>query len=441
MFKKKSAIPVVLILCLCVLLVSFQKKRDFTREKGLEEDKYVKINEFLRQRGAQWVAGRTSVSDLSEDEKKSLLGSLVPDYVDPTKFYKITAVQQPASFSWLIHNGKNWVTSIRNQKGCGSCWAFALIAALETQYRWEQQNADLAVDISEQHLVSCYDNGDCCGDDYFAAGNWVIQNGVPSEGCFAYNNYPYLSLCNQHSVIACNPCNSYLNQTDLARHNQQWYITQQGFFMSDDQSILYSNDAVKNAVLQGPLVAHMTVYADFYDYVGQIYTHQYGEEKGGHAVLIVGYDTTGSTPYWICKNSWGTNWGENGFFKIAFDQVRIGTWTMRVAGISLANNAPVLTNPGNKSVKEGDELIIQLQATDPDGNPLTYSSPSLPQGAQLNSSTGKFTWTPSYTQGSSTTSNQFKVYPVTFKATDGLATDTETINITVNNRKKAKGRF
>lgn len=64
----------------------------------------------------------------------------------------------------------------------------------------------------------------------------------------------------------------------------------------------------------GPLVAGMDVYDDFFHYTGGIYEHVHGDLAGYHAVTIVGYDELND--YWICKNSWDEDWGENGWFRI-----------------------------------------------------------------------------------------------------------------------------
>jgi C1A family cysteine protease len=71
----------------------------------------------------------------------------------------------------------------------------------------------------------------------------------------------------------------------------------------------------------GPLAACFTVYADFGSYKSGVYRHVRGEVRGGHCISVVGYSDTGR--YWICKNSWGTNWGEGGYFKIAYGQCGI----------------------------------------------------------------------------------------------------------------------
>jgi len=66
-----------------------------------------------------------------------------------------------------------------------------------------------------------------------------------------------------------------------------------------------------------------TVYSDFMNYAGGIYVHKTGFVEGGHAVKILGWGKESGLDYWLCANSWGTSWGEKGFFRIAFGQCGI----------------------------------------------------------------------------------------------------------------------
>jgi hypothetical protein len=92
-----------------------------------------------------------------------------------------------------------------------------------------------------------------------------------------------------------------------------------------------SATAIKTALMKGPLVTTMTVYDDFMSYTKGVYKHVTGAADGGHAVSIVGWSDTDQA--WIVRNSWGTAWGMNGFFEIAYTDVSgIGaeTWSFTV---------------------------------------------------------------------------------------------------------------
>ena len=94
-----------------------------------------------------------------------------------------------------------------------------------------------------------------------------------------------------------------------------------------------------------------------------------------------------------------------------------------------ANRAPILYSMGPKSIDENSTLEFILNASEADGDPITYSAVDLPEGASLDGSSGLFTWTPTYQQAG--------IYPLQFSVTDGILTDSETVAITVNDVSKA----
>ena len=91
-----------------------------------------------------------------------------------------------------------------------------------------------------------------------------------------------------------------------------------------------------NLVNNGPQITGMAVYDDFFSYKSGIYKHVAGDLAGYHCVNVIGYDDNEGC--WICKNSWGTGWGESGFFKIAYGECGIddafGMWDIKVQEVS-----------------------------------------------------------------------------------------------------------
>ncbi len=130
--------------------------------------------------------------------------------------------------------------------------------------------------------------------------------------------------------------------------------------------------------------------------------------------------------------SWTPSANQIGSYPNVRFAVTDGTFTDTEAiTITVApNQAPVLTNPGNKSVNEGAALAFTLSVTNPDGDSLTYSASNMPSGASINPTTGAFSWTPSYSQAGTYANVRFTV-------TDSVLSDSENIAITVKNVNRA----
>ncbi len=74
---------------------------------------------------------------------------------------------------------------------------------------------------------------------------------------------------------------------------------------------------------KGPMVGCMAVYRDFFNYTGGVYRHTTGDLAGYHAICVVGYSE--DEECWICKNSWGTGWGDSGWFKMGYGEAEMDT--------------------------------------------------------------------------------------------------------------------
>jgi C1A family cysteine protease len=271
------------------------------------------IRSAIKEKGAHWEAGETSLSMLLEQERKLRLGHVKPRLTgaEPMLTADPPSTGAPASVDWSYPS--NYVTPVRNQGSCGSCWAFAAAGALESYTLIKQILPGQDLNLAEQVLVSCSGAGSC-GGSIGSASNYIRDKGLPLEGCFPY------TATNNLCSSAC-----YTYQTDSYRVQNWAYVT----------TTSVSVEAIKNAlVTYGPLVTTMDVYSDFFSYRSGVYAYASGAYQGGHAILIVGYDDAAQC--FRAKNSWGTGWGEAGYFRIAYsavgNPVYFGEFTIAYSG-------------------------------------------------------------------------------------------------------------
>jgi len=301
-------------------------------------DEVSQVRAAIAAKQARWQAGETSMTRLSPEQRQARLG-----LIKPTGLTGLLAGAEvvvagpyvsaaPSGFDWRNAGGENFVTAVRNQGGCGSCWAFATTAALEASTLRSNNTPGAPLDLSEQVLVSCgssggNDAGSCSSGYINRASDYIRDTGLPLETC-----YPYTAT----NGSCGSACGTYQTVTNLI---QSW-----SWVTTDSPTV----SAIRGALLNyGPLVTTMEVYSDFDTYLSGVYTHTSGTYRGGHAVLIVGYSDSGQ--YFIVKNSWGTDWGESGYFKIAYSElssaVEFGYFTIAYKGTACS----YLVSPSSQS--------------------------------------------------------------------------------------------
>ena len=299
-----------------------------------------RLNAHLRERRLPWFAGCTSIALKTFEERKQMFGPEVP-CLQGFDFYKgglyvispnqvntlneeqpsIRSHSYVSDFDWRSRHGKNWITSVKNQGGYGTCWAHATTATIESNFNiyFNQVFPDSLYDLSEQELVSCLDNdGHTIAYRLYTGGiarcalDYVRRKGIVRESCF-----PWMG-----NVSCDNKCNNPPEQVSFSSfRNLYWNNSYTG------PKYAYTNaiaDSLRKAVIKSPVVV------DHF-------------RNGGHSVSCVGFhqiqmgdtlcqnfasdyhfvvDSTTSNYInkisWIIKNSWGNGWGENGFAKLTF---------------------------------------------------------------------------------------------------------------------------
>ena len=233
----------------------------------------------------------------------------------PAGFVSMSTVDLPSSWDWREYDN---VTSVKDQGSCGSCYAFAAIANIESEMLIDDAGD---YDFSENNAKECnwdelYGSGSSCsGGNYEMLANLLSQKGVVLESCDPYED----------SDVDCNSTCPY--QKTLL----DWKI------ISGD--VVPDTDVLKAYIHASASPVYTSLCADFpefgdYDGSYTLYHHLPGNKpqpQPNHAVLIVGWNDSlvhdGGTGGWIVKNSWGTEWGDNGYFTIAYGSASIGKFS------------------------------------------------------------------------------------------------------------------
>mmetsp|Transcript_699 Transcript_699/g.1308 ORF Transcript_699/g.1308 Transcript_699/m.1308 type:complete len:338 (+) Transcript_699:48-1061(+) len=284
-----------------------------------------------------WVAGPTDRFGSLEDVKQ-VCGTWVrghPNYL-PSTAEVVTDIASdiPSSFDAR----SNWpkctvISKVRDQSACGSCWAFGSTEAFEAS-RCIAGHGD--VEFSTEDTAGCCKGFSCglsmgCGGGQpSAALAWMTKTGVVTGGDYADLSSatggckPYsLKPCAHHvppssKYPAC-PSQEYSlsckkDCTDTASGKTYTTDKTKGVSAFSPRGV----EAMQTAIMtSGPLAVAFTVYSDFPTYKSGVYKHTSGQPLGGHAVEMVGWGTENGEDYWIIKNSWNEQWGDNGYFKIA----------------------------------------------------------------------------------------------------------------------------
>jgi len=341
------------------------------KKEKKQDQNNVKINEInknLKAKGLNWVAGPTSVSKMTYAERKKLFGQsnfplgfeyyfggvIKTDIISSTRETSLMV----DNWDWRDRHGQNWITSVTDQGQCGSCWAFAATGATEAMVNlYFNQHLDL--DLSEQDVLSCSNAGDCSGGWPGLALDYITSTGVVDEGTFPY-------------TATDQPCvNKGTNPSELIKIGGRIPFPSTEYPMTDD-------DLKRMIIERGPISGGL------YDWSHAMVLPGYQVVEEGdmfyyrdlnlnrYWITIEAGDPLIGETVWIFKNSWGPDFGDDGYVYVETNISNIG-WTHALL-------TPV------QSIEQSYEVVC----VDNDGDgyywwglgekPATCSCPEVPDG-------------------------------------------------------------
>ncbi|KAL8564272.1 hypothetical protein ACOMHN_050883 [Nucella lapillus] len=289
-----------------IYLDDFRKfKQDFNRlysSHKEEEQRFQifctnmkRIKTLQENKGDSAVYGVTKFADISEEEFRKHYLTPKWDVTTPQKWMVPAAPANPQNdpipkrFDWRDHDA---VTPVKNQGGCGSCWAFSTTGNIEGQVAIKKKTL---LSLSEQELVDCDKLDQGC------------EGGLPANAYQAIKTLGGLETEKDYS---------YKGKDEKCEFNR----TEVAIKVSGGLNISSNEEEMKAWLSKnGPISIGINAFAMQF-YFGGI-SHPWkifcNPDSLDHGVLIVGYDVSSKgEPYWIVKNSWGADWGEKGYYLV-----------------------------------------------------------------------------------------------------------------------------
>ena len=279
----------------------------------------------LTQAKARWTPRQTPHSLLSDDQKKALLGNILPQAeIDAAAAPRAQERAAPAfapAVDWRNRNG-NHVTSVKDQKNCGSCVSFCCTALVESMASIEKGQL---LDLSEADAHFCSSHGASCAG--WNANDCLEQ--IKTRGVVPDALFPYMAAFENPPQVDPNPPHYWIPHCGNVPNRAAAAVK-----ITSHASLVGINERKNYLTNVGPCSASFDVYDDFFSYGNGVYHHVTGPYVGGHCVEVIGYSE--AEQCWICKNSWGTGFGISGFFKIGYGECKFDSYSFGTAqGVQL----------------------------------------------------------------------------------------------------------
>jgi cathepsin B len=265
----------------------------------LINDKRI-IDEINSNPKSSWKAGENKIfKGKTLSQVKKMFGAFIltnKKISTQSKKLKDLPISFDSRLQW-----KDCIKPLADQGACASGWAISEAGMLSDRF-CISSNKTINVKLSSQDLLSCdHFSMGCNGGILDKNMDYLQEKGIVTEAC-----WPYVS----HT--------GYLPQCSLD-FKQECPVTHENFkkyFGTHIEHFSNTEDAMNAILKNGPIISGFRLYRDFFNYKSGVYQHITGSYAGGHAIKIIGWgiDKASGFDYWVIANTWGSDWGMEGYF-------------------------------------------------------------------------------------------------------------------------------
>jgi len=297
---------------------------------AISASEFSEIIEEVNAANAGWVAGENFPEEITQEHISYRLGRWNNKDYDEREYphYDLFKDIDPEDIPDTFDARTAWpkcsvIGEVRDQGGCGSCWAFGAAEVISDRICVASKGATNIMYSAEDILSCCHQCGNGCNGGFpLAAMDFYATEGVVTGGLYGDTKTcrPYtLKPCEHHVPGDRPPCTEG-GKTPKCQHKCQNAYDKK---YANDKNTGQRGYSVPASHMQqeimtfGPIESGFTVYSDFPTYKSGVYKHTTGKALGGHAIKIMGWGTENGEDYWLVMNSWNSDWGDHGTFKIA----------------------------------------------------------------------------------------------------------------------------